>query len=352
MMQDSTSRLGMLESILAKMNMGVVVLDHECRVVLWNCWMARYSGHESAAVTGRDFFMLFPEQRGKRIDSAVRQALRDNFPAVLSQTLHKAPFALYASAAARAADERLQQAVAVTPLEVAGSPRLCLIQITDVSVAVNRERLLREQALELRSQTFSDGLTGIANRRHFDVAMEKESRRTKRAGSPLSLLMLDIDCFKAYNDHYGHQQGDDTLVKVASALAQMVQRPLDLIARYGGEEFVVILPELDGEQSRRMAEAMRQRVVALQIPHAKAGHAPHVTISIGVATHTPADAGDIPRLLGAADRALYMAKKAGRNRVVVHTAQPEMASAGDGAAGQDAAAVPDTLATTPALPHD
>ena len=321
MMHDRTSRLGLLESVLAKMNTGVVVLAPEGRVVLWNSWMARYSGHQSAAVTSQDFFVLFPDLQGKRIASAVHQALRDNLPAVLSQTLHKAPLALYASAAARAAGERLQQAVAVTPLEVADLPRLCLIQITDVSVAVNRERLLRDQALELRSQTFSDGLTGIANRRHFDVAIDKESRRAKRAGSPLSLLMIDIDCFKAYNDHYGHQQGDDTLVKVAGALAQMVQRPLDLIARYGGEEFVVILPELDREQGRRMAEAMRQRVVALQIPHAKAGHAPHVTISIGVATHTGADAGDIPHLLGAADRALYMAKNSGRNRVVVHAAQ-------------------------------
>ena len=312
------SRLGMLEGVLAAMNMGTVVLDAERRVLVWNSWMARYSGLDGEAVIGRDFFTVFPDLNGKRIDSAVGQALRDNLPAVLSQTLHKAPFALYADCEARAAGARLQQAVAVTPLAVPGMARFCLIQITDVSAAVTRERLLRDQALELRSQSLSDGLTGIANRRHFDVAMEKEIRRAKRAGTALSLLMIDIDSFKAYNDHYGHQQGDHSLIKVSGALSRMLQRPLDMIARYGGEEFAVILPEMDAEQSVAMAEAMRAAVVAMAIPHQKAGHAEHITVSIGVATHEAGKEGEIAHLVGAADRALYTAKHAGRNRVALH----------------------------------
>lgn len=319
MQQTAVSRLRMLESVLSAMNLGTVVLDDLRRVVVWNCWMTRFSGHGAEAVIGQDFFTLFPELKGRRIDSAVQQALRDNFPSVLSQTLHKAPFALFANAAAKTCGERIQQAVTVMPLVAAGSQRLCLIQITDVSLAVNRERLLRGQALELRSQSFSDGLTGIANRRHFDVAMDKELRRAKRAGMPLSLLMIDIDSFKAYNDHYGHQLGDDALIKVARALAQRLQRPLDLIARYGGEEFAVILPDMDAEQSVKMAEAMRLIIVGLHIPHEKAVHADHVTISIGVATHKANDTGDKLALVGAADRALYMAKHAGRNRVMLHT---------------------------------
>lgn len=318
MMQTAENRLGMLESVLSAMNMGTVVLDVERRVQVWNCWMAQHSGHAAEAMIGRDFFSAFPDLKGKRIEGAVTQALRDNFPSVLSQTLHKAPFALYAGEAARAAGERMQQTVAVTPLAVGGAARLCLIQITDVSAAVMRERLLRDQALELRSQTFSDGLTGIANRRHFDVAIEKEIRRAKRAGTPLTLLMIDIDAFKAYNDHYGHQQGDDTLIKVAAGLAQLLQRPLDLIARYGGEEFAVILPEIDEAQGAAMAEAMRLAVASMKIPHAKAGHADHVTVSIGMATHEAGQAGEISHLVGAADRALYTAKHAGRNRVSIH----------------------------------
>jgi PleD family two-component response regulator len=99
---------------------------------------------------------------------------------------------------------------------VAGAARHCLIQISDVSIAVGREKLLREQALVLRSQTFADGLTGIANRRHFDVAIDREHRRARRSGQPLSLLMIDIDHFKPYNDHYGHQKGDQCLIRVAA----------------------------------------------------------------------------------------------------------------------------------------
>jgi diguanylate cyclase (GGDEF)-like protein len=318
MMDGTEIRLGMLEGVLGTINMGAVVLDAQHRVLVWNRWMARHADLAADAVIGQDFFSVFPDIKGKRIDSAITQALRDNFPAVLSQTLHKAPFPLYADATTRAAGERLQQAVAVTPLSAPGAGRLCLIQISDVSAAVTRERLLRDQALELRSQSFSDGLTGIANRRHFDVAMEKEIRRAKRAATPLSLLMIDIDAFKAYNDHYGHQQGDQSLIQVAHTLALLLRRPLDLVARYGGEEFAAVLPEMDAEQSVMMAEKLRAAVSALALPHAAAPHANHVTVSIGVATLTPGHVGDIEHLVGAADRALYAAKNGGRNRVALH----------------------------------
>ena len=318
---DRVARLrpGMLESVFGAIDIGAVVLDHARRVVLWNRWMSHRSGHAAAAVLGRDFFTVFPEVQGKRLDGAVLQALRDNFPAVLSQTLHKAPLPLYADGAARAGGVRIQQAVAVTPLDVDGAARHCLIQVSDVSAAVQRERLLREQALELRSQTFSDGLTGIANRRHFDLAIEKEQRRAKRAASALTMLMIDIDFFKAYNDHYGHQQGDDTLVKVAGALSAMLQRPQDLIARYGGEEFAVILPDMDSSGGATVAEALRLRVAQLGIAHAEASGTQHVTISIGVATQAPHNPVEVAALIGAADRALYVAKRGGRNRVAIET---------------------------------
>ena len=312
-------RPALLECALGAMNLGVIVLDHEGSVVLWNRWMAQYSGLSSDEAMGRDFLGLFAGMRGRRIDGAVHHALHDNFPAILSQTLHKAPFPLYADAAARERGERLQQAVAVTPIEIPGERRHCLIQVSDVSFAVHRERLLRDQALELRLQSYSDGLTGIANRRHFDAAMDNEIRRAKRSGSPLSLLMIDIDCFKPYNDHFGHQQGDDTLAKVASALAAMLHRPLDLIARYGGEEFAVILPDIGDVQARQLAEAMRRCVEYLAIPHAPSTGTPHVTVSIGMATRTAHDRAETAALIGAADRALYAAKREGRNRVVIES---------------------------------
>jgi diguanylate cyclase (GGDEF)-like protein len=313
----AADRLAMLESVLGAIGTGVVVLDDERRIVLWNRWLAEHAAMTAAQVLGQDFFSVFPELCGKRMEGAVRQALRDNFPAVLSQTLHKAPLPLYASNAARHGGERIQQAIAVTPLTVPGAARHCLIQISDVSVAVHRETLLRDQALELRSQSFADGLTGIANRRHFDVAMEKEYRRAKRTGIPLSLLMIDIDFFKAYNDHYGHQRGDDTLVRVSAALAALLHRPFDLIARYGGEEFAVILPDMSRDNALAMAEKMRLTVAELAIPHASAGGAPRVSVSIGVATQSAEHPVDTASLIGAADRALYRAKRNGRDQVVI-----------------------------------
>ena len=308
-------RLNLLRAVLGAVNLGAVVLDADGRVVLWNAWMGRYSGLAPERVVGADFFAACPGLRGGRVDAAIGQALRDNFSSVLSQSLNKAPFALHANAAAAARGERLQQAVEVTPIAVDGAARHCLIQISDVSVAVGREKLLREQAMVLRSQTFADGLTGIANRRHFDVALEKEHRRAKRAGAALSLLMIDIDHFKAYNDHYGHQKGDQCLIAVAAGLAGMLKRPCDLMARYGGEEFAVILPELDIGQAGRIAETLRARVRELAIPHERSGGAePYVTVSIGVTSQRVEAPADAAALIGAADRALYQAKHQGRNR--------------------------------------
>ena len=320
-MPDALHRLALLESILGAVNLGAIVLDEQHRIVLWNHWMERHSACPADAVLGQDFFTVYPELRHKRIDSAITQALRDNFQSLLSQTLHKAPFALYTHGAAtggNVGEERMQQAIAVTPINLPGSPRHCLIQINDVTIAVGREKLLREQTMVLRSQTFSDGLTGIANRRHFDVAIEKEMRRATRTSSPLSLLMIDIDHFKDYNDHYGHQQGDDCLIRVAAELAAMLQRPTDLLARYGGEEFAAILPDTDAAQALRMAEAIRRHAADLRIAHAKTGNeVKHITVSIGIATQHPQQPLAISALIGAADRALYLAKGAGRNRVMV-----------------------------------
>lgn len=311
--------LALLHSVVNAVTVGAIVLDHERRVVLWNSWMASHAGVPQAQAIGADFFTLFPDLSSGRVATAITQALDSNFPSLLSQSLNKAPFPLYVQSAGAHA-ERIQQAIAVTPVEVHGAPRHCLIQISDVSIAVGREKLLREQTMELRSQTFADGLTGIANRRHFDVAIEREHRRARRNGTPLSLLMIDIDHFKAYNDHYGHQQGDQCLIAVAAALNALLKRSTDLMARYGGEEFAMILPDTDTEQAVQLAEAIRARTAQLAIPHAHGGANGHVTVSIGVATQQADLAVDVPTLIGAADGALYQAKNHGRNRAEAATA--------------------------------
>jgi diguanylate cyclase (GGDEF)-like protein len=297
-----------------------MVLDSEQRVVVWNRWMERHSARPFAELLGKTFAELFPELVGTRVHLAIQHALGRGLASLLSQTLNKATFALFATPADAASGARMHQAIEVVPVELEGLSRHCLVQVSNVSFAVNRERLLRQQALRLRSQSLADGLTGIANRRRFDETLEEELRRTARTDVPLSLIMLDIDFFKAYNDLYGHQRGDECLTRVAHTLAEAVHRAGDLVARYGGEEFAVILPGTDAEGALHVGELLRTRVAALEIDHGYSSTARYVTASVGVATRPPGSTADARALIGAADRALYDAKGSGRNRVVAHLA--------------------------------
>ena len=164
-------------------------------------------------------------------------------------------------------------------------------------------------------------LTGIANRRRFDEWIDAECRRALRGGTPLSLLLADVDHFKAYNDSAGHLAGDDALCEVARVLQNETRRAGELAARYGGEEFVIVLPGLDGEAAGQRAEQVRARVEARSIPHPRSSVSPVVTVSIGVSTlHLEADAVPVDSsaaraLIQHADKALYRAKNEGRNRV-------------------------------------
>lgn len=162
-----------------------------------------------------------------------------------------------------------------------------------------------------------DGLTHIANRRHFDEFMSKELRRTQRSPQSTSVIMIDVDFFKAYNDNYGHGLGDECLVQVARAMRQVIKRPNDLLARYGGEEFAVILPETPTEGALQVANELHQAVSDLNIKHEYSSVTDHVTISVGVATSILADEDQAQALLKRADNALYQAKRQGRNQVVV-----------------------------------
>ncbi|MFN2308888.1 MAG: diguanylate cyclase domain-containing protein [Gammaproteobacteria bacterium] len=168
---------------------------------------------------------------------------------------------------------------------------------------------------ELQRLSSLDGLTGIANRRQFDKALEQEWQRALRNCTELALIMVDIDYFKPFNDTYGHQAGDDCLKSVALALARVVHRPSDTVARYGGEEFGLILPETDLAGARRVAEKLCAAVIQLNIPHAASKVTDRVSLSIGVASRHARGSDSPDRLLAAADEALYRAKHTGRNRV-------------------------------------
>ncbi len=184
-----------------------------------------------------------------------------------------------------------------------------------VKARVRNHLLLKRQADLLRALSFIDGLTGIANRRRFDEVLLREWRRCARSHLPLSLIMLDVDHFKAYNDHYGHQAGDECLRSVATLLDEQMKRPGDLVARYGGEEFICLLPETDVDGATSVAERLREAVVGQQLPHALSPVGGHVTISLGVASAMPLGEAPPDGLTQLADRLLYEAKRAGRNRV-------------------------------------
>ena len=184
------------------------------------------------------------------------------------------------------------------------------------NVELNRD--LEQANARLERMVRIDGLTGIANRRRFEEAFASEVARRARDGGRLSVLMIDVDSFKAYNDHYGHQAGDECLRRVAAAAATCIARPADVLARYGGEEFVAMLPDTDSRGAAQLAENVRRAVELTQLENA-AAVPPWVTVSIGVATsrgETAQHRAD-GSLIERADRALYVAKKSGRNRVEI-----------------------------------
>lgn len=169
---------------------------------------------------------------------------------------------------------------------------------------------------ELAVLSRQDALTGLANRRHFDEVLTREWAACQRECTAMNLLFIDVDFFKRYNDHYGHQAGDECLTQVARALASQAKRGADFVARYGGEEFVAFFPRTNTEGLLAIAQRMLQAVDALQIPHAASDAAPCVTISIGLAVVTPTPGSSVETLVEAADTALYRAKHAGRHRCV------------------------------------
>jgi len=204
-------------------------------------------------------------------------------------------------------------------------------QRTEALAARNAELSRLRLALETINQRLKrlvavDALTGIPNRRHFDRALEHEVRRARRENEPLSLIFLDLDEFKHYNDTYGHVRGDEVLQRVARTLDETFRRNGDLVARYGGEEFAVVLRGVDGRRAALYAERLRRRIWTLAIPYGASRVADRVTISGGVATTDRGAVMSAHQLLLAADAALYRAKCQGRNRILSAAHEPERAA--------------------------
>lgn len=187
----------------------------------------------------------------------------------------------------------------------------------DISERKQTEQKLLQLQKQLEELSYQDGLTGVANRRMFDNRLQMEWSNAQRNSLPLSLILLDIDYFKQYNDHYGHVRGDDCLKSVGQALSGAAVRPRDLLARYGGEEFVLLLPETDAQAAAQIAERCRQLIREQNIQHAHSQVAPLLTISLGVGTLVPGPFDQPEAFLERVDSLLYKAKHQGRDQAVL-----------------------------------
>ena len=183
-----------------------------------------------------------------------------------------------------------------------------------VRARVRTHLTLKAQADLLRQWVYIDGLTGVHNRRHFDERLAAEWGRAVRQGTALSVVLLDVDFFKRFNDHYGHQAGDDCLRQLAATLKTCVKRPGDLVARYGGEEFVCLLPDTDLAGAMELAQQLGEQVRALGLAHAASSAAPVVTVSLGVCSKRDTVVGSAAALLREADAQLYISKSRGRQQ--------------------------------------
>lgn len=284
-----------LRMIVNSMDQGLLIVEASGRIQYANPACDRYLGCKPEDLVGRRLADLL-EQANVQADTMAGDAI--------GQGTHEVKIRHH-DGSLRAMD------LTLTPLTqppMHADDGLFVALLHDISHHKQSEDALQRAAM-------LDPLTKIANRRHFDAFLEKEWQRAIRNAQPLSLVVLDVDHFKLYNDTLGHAAGDACLQKVAQALQDHAARPTDLAARYGGEEFVLLFGETPLDAATRLAEMIRTAVEALQMTHPRSPSSPWLTVSVGVATIVPTQLDEIENLFVCADRAMYAAKAGGRNRV-------------------------------------
>lgn len=289
-------------NIAASAQDAIIMMDGKGNISYWNEAAERIFGYEKREAVGRELQgLLVPERYNEVYQREFGSFKVTGQAAAIGKTLELS--------ALRKDGTEFPVGISLSAVQLKGEWHAVGI-IRDIS---ERKRLEKE----LWRLSYLDGLTGVANRRHFEDTLDQEWNRAAREGKPLSLVMCDIDFFKAYNDTCGHQSGDDCLKKVARALSGILKRPGDLVARYGGEEFVIILPGADAKSAVFVIEELRSGVEALEIAHPNSPVCGCVTVSLGVASIIPVRKSSSAELIAAADQALYEAKKEGRNQVKI-----------------------------------
>ncbi len=306
--------LHLLMQLLQTVDVGLILINEQHEVQLWNSFVENHSGIHTNEARGGKLFTLFPELPEqwlkRKIDSVFKLRSRaystwEQFPRL---------FNFRSARPLTGKSELMYQNVTLIPLEGVNKSvsQVCLLIYDVTDVATNKLELqAANQALEVLSRT--DRLTGLFNRGHFEEQLEKEYRRCHRSGASASLLMLDIDYFKPVNDTYGHQAGDAVLRALAELLL-MTQRDTDVAGRYGGEEFAIILPDTTVEQAGVLAERVRSGLARLEIPHEEV--LLKITVSIGIAQFDTS-LESAQRWMEVADQAMYQSKAQGRDRTSI-----------------------------------
>ncbi|GFP74181.1 GGDEF domain-containing response regulator [Clostridium fungisolvens] len=311
---DRYDNLLVLESLLEHMDCNIIkatsgnealslMFDYDFALVLLDVQMPNMDGFETAEL-----------MRG---NSKTRYV-----PIIFVTAISKEPSCIFAGYEKGAVDYLfkpiepviLQSKVNVF-LELYNQKRLYEDQTKLLELKIKELTKLQQDNHKLQNLSTTDGLTGIPNRRAFDNYLSMTLRNCERSKKPASLIMADIDFFKAYNDNYGHLKGDDCLIQVANSIISSVNRPLDFAARYGGEEFAVILPETTAEQAKVIAENIIEDLKELELKHEYSSVSQFVTLSLGVSEIVPDEVYSMDSFIENADKALYRAKKNGRNQV-------------------------------------
>lgn len=308
MVEAQESHLQIYKQLVDVTLQGIMVTDSKMAILSVNGGFVRTTGYSEAEVLGKTPRILQSGKQGQEFYKTMRQSVFRTGQWEGEIWNKKKDGTIYAEwlniSSIQDSDGRVRNYVGV---------------FSDITEHKMLEQRLKDENKELLNLSNTDSLTGIANRRFFDPVLAREWRRGQRTVTPLSIILIDIDCFKNYNDLFGHMTGDACLKAIARTLDAVVKRPADVIARYGGEEFIALLPNTDGPGAAELAEHLRKSVERLRIPHPTCATGDVVTISLGTATMVPSSAASAEQLVGWADQALYTAKRFGRNRVVVHS---------------------------------